>query len=308
MKAPCEITNVALAMGLVPISRQADDWRFGTRGSLSVKPKNDTFYDFEAETGGGVYDFVIHQGYAANLKEAREWLKSRGLVSDDPVAAFNGKGSGVLREHIYRNPDGSINRKSVKLSDGAWRQMRYENGTFTPGVKGVPNVPYGADRLAEDFSDKLAFIFEGEKDVERGWDRGLLATCNVGGAKNWKDELNAHLKDRTVCIVPDNDKAGTNHAQKVYASLTKSGIDCFILWDYRDGLPDKGDFSDWMDANNDDVDRYICLLRTNRRRTNRNRHERYCKLGFIYFQFYFFSWCSRSCRHAGLTYLRTQGC
>ena len=60
------------------------------------------------------------------------------------------------------------------------------NDTFTPGVKGVPNVPYGADRLAEDFSDKMAFIFEGEKDVERAWDRGLLATCNVGGAKNWK--------------------------------------------------------------------------------------------------------------------------
>ena len=29
----------------------------------------------------------------------------------------------------------------------------YENGTFTPGVKGVSNVPYGADRLAEDFSE-----------------------------------------------------------------------------------------------------------------------------------------------------------
>ena len=186
MKAPCEITDVALAMGLVPISRQADDWRFGTKGSLSVNPKNDTFYDFEAKTGGGVYDLVIHHGHATDPNGAREWLKAQGLVSDDPVAAFNGKGSGVLREHIYRNPDGSINRKSVKLSDGAWRQMRYENGTFIPGVKGVPNVPYGADRLAEDFSDELVFIFEGEKDVERGWDRGLLATCNVGGAKTGK--------------------------------------------------------------------------------------------------------------------------
>ena len=262
MKAPCEITNVVLAMGLVPISRQADDWRFGTKGSLSVNPKNDTFYDFEAETGGGVYDFVIHRGHATDPSGAREWLKAQGLVSDDVVTALSVKGSNVLREHIYRNPDGSINRKSVKLCDGKWRQMRYENDTFTPGVKGVPNVPYGADRLAEDFSDKMAFIFEGEKDVERAWDRGLLATCNVGGAKNWKDELNAHLKDRNVCIVPDNDKAGTNHAQKVYASLTKSGIDCFILWDYREGLPDKGDFSDWMDANNDDVDMFIDLATT----------------------------------------------
>ena len=217
MTSPCAITDVASAMGLIPTRKQPDDWRFGTKFSLSINPKKDVFQDYEADTGGGVYDFVIHKGYAANWNEAREWLKSRGLVPDDPVAAFEGKGSGVLREHIYRNPDGSINRKSVKLSDGAWRQMRYENGSLTPGVKGVSNVPYGADRLAEDFSDELVFIFEGEKDVERGWDRDLLATCNVGGAKNWKDELNAHLKDRTVCIVPDNDKAGTNHAQKVYA-------------------------------------------------------------------------------------------
>ena len=119
---------------------------------------------------------------------------------------------------------------------------------------------HGADRLAEDFSEKLVFMFEGEKDVERGWTRELLATCNVVGAKNWKDELSAHLKDRTVFILPDNGKAGTNHAQKVYASLTKSGIDCFVLWDYREGLPDKGDFSDWRDANNNDVDRFIALV------------------------------------------------
>ncbi len=181
---------------------------------MSINPKKDVFRDFEAETGRGVYDFVIHQVHATDSKGAREWLKAQGLVSDDPVTAFNGKGSGFLREHIYRNPDGSINKKSIKLSDGTWKQMRSENGTITPGVKGVPNVPYGADHLAEDFSEKLAFIFEGEKDVECAWDRGLLATCNVGGAKNWKDELNAHLKDRNVCIVPDNDKAGTSHAQK----------------------------------------------------------------------------------------------
>ena len=79
MTLPCEITDVALAMGLVPISRQADDWRFGTKGSLSVNPKKDRLYGtMRQTTGGGVYDFVIHPGYAANLKEAREWLKARG--------------------------------------------------------------------------------------------------------------------------------------------------------------------------------------------------------------------------------------
>ncbi len=31
------------------------------------------------------------------------------------------------------------------------------------------------------------------------------------------------------------------------------------MWDYREGLHDKGDFSDWIDAKNNDVDRFIAL-------------------------------------------------
>ena len=88
MTSPCAITDVASAMGLIPTRKQPDDWRFRTKFSLSINPKKDVFRDYEADADGGVYDFVIHQGYAANLKEAREWLKSRGLVSDDPAAAL----------------------------------------------------------------------------------------------------------------------------------------------------------------------------------------------------------------------------
>ena len=75
-------------------------------------------------------------------------------------------------------------------------------------------------------------MFEGGKDVELAWCNGLLITFNVGGAANWKDELNQYLGGRTVCIVPDNDEAGEKHARKVHASLCKAGIDCFVFWDY----------------------------------------------------------------------------
>ena len=95
----------------------------------------------------------------------------------------------------------------------------------------------------------MTFIFEGEKDVERGWDHRLLATCNVGRREKLERRTERASQESYRLYRADNDKAGTNHAQKVYASLTKSGIDCFILWDYREGLPDKGDFCDWMDAN-----------------------------------------------------------
>jgi len=44
---------------------------------------------------------------------------------------------------------------------------------------------------------------------------GLLATCNVAGAGNWQPELNKYLTNRKACIVPDNDMAGLDHADKV---------------------------------------------------------------------------------------------
>ena len=65
------------------------------------------------------------------------------------------------------------------------------------------------------------FVYEGEKDVERAWQHGLSATCNVGGAGKWADELNQFLIGRTVCIVPDNDVAGTNHARIVFIEIGK---------------------------------------------------------------------------------------
>jgi archaellum biogenesis ATPase FlaH/5S rRNA maturation endonuclease (ribonuclease M5) len=105
----------------------------------------------------------------------------------------------------------------------------------------------------------LCFIFEGEKDVERAWKFGLSATCNSGGAKNWKTEQSEWLKDRKICIVPDNDEAGKKHAKSVEYSLKKLEIDCFILWEYASDLPEKGDFSDWMDLNNNDYEGYLSL-------------------------------------------------
>jgi hypothetical protein len=36
--------------------------RFGTKGSLSINTKDNTWFDFEAQTGGGMLDFLVHCG------------------------------------------------------------------------------------------------------------------------------------------------------------------------------------------------------------------------------------------------------
>ena len=194
----------------------------------------------------------MHKGAASDHSSARQWCRERGLIADEPSP------SAPIREHVYVDPDGNPVSKAVKFSSGKWTQMRAENGGWLFGTKGVRRYPYGADRLKNDDPSKLLFIFEGEKDCERAWQHGLSATTNVGGAGKWRAHLNDHIIGRTVCIVPDNDKPGADHAKRVLATLRGSQIDCFIL-DYAADLPEKGDFSDWMDANGDDAQRFLAM-------------------------------------------------
>jgi hypothetical protein len=66
MPAPCKIELVAQAMGLKPSFKKQNEWRYGTKGSLLLNLADDCFFDFEAQIGGGVLQFVVHKGYATN--------------------------------------------------------------------------------------------------------------------------------------------------------------------------------------------------------------------------------------------------
>ena len=257
MIAPCKITAAAELLDLKIFSKSPSEWRIGNKGSLSLDLNKDCFYDHEHSKGGGVLDLIQHLGRASNTQEAAQFLEDNGLIENKRSASPKSKKP--LREHIYVDGSGKNVRKSVKYTDGSWKQFRWTEESWKPGVKGAPNPPYGLYRLLNDLEDQLCFVFEGEKDVERAWEFGLSATCNSGGAKNWKTEQSEWLKDRKICIVPDNDEAGKKHAKSVEHSLKKLEIDCFILWEYSSDLPEKGDFSDWMDLNYNDIEGFLRL-------------------------------------------------
>ena len=165
--------------------------------------------------------------------------------------------SEIAREHTYEDEDGNPVRKAIKYKDGSWKQKSYRDGVWCWGGKDAPNVPYGLKRLLEGNPDEPVFVLEGEKDCERAWNAGLQATTNVSGAGNWKAVLNQYLKGGRIYIFPDNDVAGANHARKVHDCLKQDGIDSSILWEARKSLPPKGDFSDWMDANDNDAVKFL---------------------------------------------------
>jgi hypothetical protein len=257
----CDIKQVVDLLNMQPSKTSQHELRFGKRGSLSVDLKNNVWFDHEHMVGGGILDLVVHHGSAHDKKSAAKFLSENGLIANTDGAP---RAQAVLRSHIYRNERGEPIRKATKYQDGRWRQHGCFDGDWKPTVKGLPNIPYQLEELFSDHSDRLVFIFEGEKDVDRALAYDLLATCNAAGAGNWKPELNKHLMNRTVCIVPDNDTAGLDHADKVLGCLMADGIDAFIMTSHLPILPAKGDFSDWMDLQGDNINAFLELVQRDR--------------------------------------------
>ena len=252
----CDIKQVTELLGMQPSKKTTYELRFGNRGSLSVNLKSNVWFDHEKMVGGGILDLIVHCGEARDRSGSIQFLKDKGLIANVEKKT---KTKPILRSHIYRYENGEPNRKATKYLDGNWKQFGWFDGEWRPTVKELQNIPYQLEAIHADKSDQLIFIFEGEKDVDRAIQIGLLATCNAGGAGNWKPELNSYLNGAAVCIVPDNDTAGLNHADKVFKSLSDDKIEAFIMTSHLGELSEKGDFSDWMDVNKNSIDQFLKL-------------------------------------------------
>lgn len=117
--------------------------------------------------------------------------------------------------------------------------------------------------------NQAVIIVEGEKDVNRCYKEGFVATCNPLGAgtNKWLDKFSEHFEGRKVVIIPDNDPPdtydpatgkttkgfhGQRHAKRIldslefHAAFRKVDIQAAVL--ELQGLPIKGDISDWFDG------------------------------------------------------------
>ncbi len=97
--------------------------------------------------------------------------------------------------------------------------------------------------LAADTSDTV-YVVEGEKDADQLAALGLVTTTNPQGAGKWREEYTAPLVGRRVVILPDNDKAGSDHVRMAARSLIGKASSVKVL--ELPGLPLKGDVSDYL--------------------------------------------------------------
>ena len=245
--------------------------RYGARGSFSVDLRKGTWFDHEAGEGGGALDLVTRETHLTGT-ERMEWLKNRGFIYD--TVRPNGNGvhhphPTIVATYDYVDEVGALLSQVVRFDPKDFRQRRPDGrGGWDWSVKGVRHVPYRLPELLE-ASGRVCVIVEGEKDADRLRALGVPATCNAGGAGKWHADLSEFFRGGDVVIIPDRDPQkkhpktgaplfhpdgspilpGQDHARMVAKALQgiAARVRVLELWKSWDGMPLKGDISNWID-------------------------------------------------------------
>lgn len=166
----------------------------------------------------------------------------RALVA--AVNAQRAKPNGrIIATYDYTDANGKLLYQVLRYEPKDFRQRQPNgNGGWTWKVDDR-HVPYRWHDLLK-FPDATIFVTEGEKDADRVAELELCATTVAAG--KWTDDCIKALTGRDIVILEDNDDAGRNKALEAATALhgTAKTIRIVSLPD----LPDKGDVSDWLDA------------------------------------------------------------
>ena len=147
----------------------------------------------------------------------------------------------IVAEYDYIDERGNLLSQVVRFQPKTFRQRRPDGkGGWLWNLNGVRRVLY---RLPEVISAQSVLICEGEKDCEAARRRGLIATCNLGGAGKWRGDYSEALRGKVITIIADADEVGRKHARHVAASL-KGKVGLLKLIE----LPGAKDLHDWFAA------------------------------------------------------------
>lgn len=130
---------------------------------------------------------------------------------------------------------------------GFYQRQPDGKGGYINNVKGIKPTLYHAKDIEQAiiYGDPI-YKGEGEKDCDRLWDIGLVATTNPGGVGKWHNSYTEALRQADLIIIPDNDRPGREHANQVAKSCYGIAKQIRIL-----ELPNLNgnikDVSDWLE-------------------------------------------------------------
>ena len=143
----------------------------------------------------------------------------------------------------YQDEHGKLLYQVLRYFGKTFKQRRPAPGGWIWGLGDTPRVPY---RLAKLRDQNFVAVCEGEKDVLTLERLDICATCNSGGAGNFRADLAPHFAGKHIAIFPDNDEPGRQHALKVAAILSPVAKSVKVVELPR--LHAKGDVTDFVNA------------------------------------------------------------
>lgn len=161
-----------------------------------------------------------------------------------------------VEKYPYTDADGKVLYYNCRFEPKTLRQCSADGLSWT--VKDIkPKVPYNLPKVIQ---SKEVFEVEGEKDTHSLAKLNHVGFCNIAGAGNWTEDLNEYFRGKDVFLIPDNDEPGRKHIEKVYQNL--KGIAASIKLIELPGLPEGGDFSDWLNTfdNLDEVTERFAIM------------------------------------------------
>lgn len=161
-------------------------------------------------------------------------------LATDPEATYD-----------YRDEQGALLFQVVRMPGKQFRQRRPSpdgGGGWEWKVAGVRRVLYRLPELLAADPAATVYVVEGEKDVETLRRRGLVATCNPGGAGKWKfldpASTQGALGGRSVTVIADADEVGRKHAAEVAKATGGLALECPEAKDVTDHLAGGGKLSE----------------------------------------------------------------
>lgn len=159
----------------------------------------------------------------------------------------------IDRVYTYTDESGKTLFEVVRYVPKDFRQRTpdaSQKGGYRWSIKGVRQVVYHLPQVLEAVKNgETIYIVEGEKDADNLMGLGLVATTCAMGAGKWHAEHSDCLKGADVCILPDNDAPGHEHAAQVVRQLhgIAKSVRVLDIAKACPKLPEKGDISDMIE-------------------------------------------------------------
>jgi hypothetical protein len=217
--------------------------------SLSVKidpaaPDGFVVHSFAGEDAIALKDYVRSKAGLPAFKPngSRHRHASANNIAVSAVESEPTKDR-ILESYSYTDASGTLLYEVLRYEPKTFRQRRPDGKGGREWKQGERRVLYRWPELRK-FPDGTVFVCEGEKDANRVASLGYCATTVANG--NWDGVDVTDVAGRDVLILEDNDDAGRKKALAAAQALHGTAKTIRIV--RLPGLPNKGDVSDWLNA------------------------------------------------------------